>query len=346
MNRLGEDPMNGLYQYSEYLGQSIARLPQDQFNWNFFMPRSRFGIFGNSVRYVPQSRLNKYFMTGTSQFDLWHITNQISWYRPFNNKTRVVLTIHDLNFLIENKQNKRRNNRLLRLVQERINRSHHLTTISHFAKRQLIEHTDTNGLPITVIHNGCSVKNFPRFNTPGYKPSKPFIFSIGTLEPRKNFHVLPALLKYNDYELIISGPVSGSYVHEIIASAKKHQVLHRVKITGGISEEEKYWYHKNCLAFCFPSLAEGFGLPVIESMHFGKPVFLSTRTCLPEIGGKHAYYFDEFDAENMQQVFESGMNDYYHNQPAEAIIKYASQFNWDIAAKKYSEVYSEVLRQP
>ena len=345
MNRLGEDQLNGLYQYSEYLGQSIARLPQDQFEWNFFMPRRRFGIFGNSVSYVPQHRYNKYFMSGTSQFDIWHITNQISWYHPFNTKSRVVFTIHDLNFLLDEKHKQRRNDRLLKLVQERIYRSHHLTAISNFAKTQLQEHTDTNGLPITVIHNGCTVNNFPLFNSPRYRPAKPFIFSIGTFEPRKNFHVLPALLKNNDYELIISGPTNGRYLQEIIASAKKHQVLNRVKITGGISEEEKYWYHKNCLAFCFPSVAEGFGLPVIESMHFGKPVFLSTSTCLPEIGGEYAYYFHDFDPVHMSQVFEEGLNHYYHHLPSAAIIKYASQFNWDTAAAKYSEVYNQVLMQ-
>jgi len=62
-----------------------------------------------------------------------------------------------------------------------------------------------------------------------------------------------------------------------------------VSLLGTISESDKIFYYKNCLAFAFPSLREGFGFPVLEAMTFGKPVFLSNKTSLPEIGGSHAF---------------------------------------------------------
>ncbi len=126
---------------------------------------------------------------------------------------------------------------------------------------------------------------------------------------KKNFHVLPALLVGNDHELIISG-VETPYKSKIMEEAEKFGVTDRVKITGTISEEDKAWYYKNCTAFVFPSIAEGFGLPVIEAMHFGKPVFLSTHTSLPEIGGDAAFYFPTFEPADMQATFANGMAEF------------------------------------
>ena len=92
----------------------------------------------------------------------------------------------------------------------------------------------------------------------------------------------------------------------------------------------------------FPSIGEGFGLPVIEAMWFGKPVFLSTATCLPEIGGEAAYYFESFDPDDMQAVFEKGMQHYCQTQPQELIKQRAASFSWDKAAKEYTEIYRQL----
>jgi glycosyltransferase involved in cell wall biosynthesis len=343
MNRLKLTEFNGLYQFSRFLGQNIAKLPQDEFEWNFYLPLHKFGVFGSHVKYVQHKSIDKIYMAGTNRFDVWHITNQVSWYRPFNHHTKVVFTIHDLNFLIEDKQNISRNKRLLKAIQERIKRSHHLTAISNFARQQVLDHLDTGGRPFSVIYNGCSASEFPGFNQPVYRPLKPFLFSIGVVEKRKNFHVLPALLIGNNYELIIAGEKDDDYVLKVISIAKKMGVFNRVKLVGAVSEKDKYWYFKNCMAFCFPSYAEGFGLPVIEAMHFGKPVFLSTETCLPEIGGADAYYFNEFDPEYMQQVFIEGMNDYENRQAHESIKNFSTRYNWSHAAKEYCHVYKQVL---
>ena len=73
----------------------------------------------------------------------------------------------------------------------------------------------------------------------------------------------------------------------------------RIILPGEISDMDKYWLYKNCEAFVFPSMYEGFGLPVIEAMNFGKPVFLSTFSSLPEVGGKYALYWENFDSQLM-----------------------------------------------
>jgi glycosyltransferase involved in cell wall biosynthesis len=133
------------------------------------------------------------------------------------------------------------------------------------------------------------------------------------------------------------------YVEKIIGEAKRLGVADRVHLVGPVSNEEKFWYYQHCLAFCFPSKAEGFGLPVLEAMHFGKPVFISRATSLPEIGGDKAYYFDSFDPLAMQEVFEKGMNDYFNNQRTAAIRQHADSFSWNRAVQEYLDVYRKLL---
>lgn len=145
-------------------------------------------------------------------------------------------------------------------------------------------------------------------------------------------------------ELIIAGNPS-SYVDVILDEARRYGVEERVKIVGPIDESVKHWYFKYCKAFVFPSIAEGFGLPVIEAMAYGKPVFLSRHTCLPEIGGEQAYYFNtDFNRPLMQEEFRQGLDDYYRHEQerAEAIKAHALQFSWAHAARQYLDIYREM----
>ena len=121
--------------------------------------------------------------------------------------------------------------------------------------------------------------------------------------------------------------------------AAAYGVSDRIHIIGPIGEEDKYWYFSHCKAFVFPSISEGFGIPVIEAMHHGKPVFLSDKTSLPEIGGKFAYYFENFDPAYMQEVFHNGMAHYESTQPAALIRQHAGSFQWKDVAKQYLDIY-------
>jgi len=115
----------------------------------------------------------------------------------------------------------------------------------------------------------------------------------------------------------------------------------QLHLIGIINDSDKYWLLKNCNSFAFPSLAEGFGLPVIEAMSLGKPVFLSHLTSLPEVGGPEAYYWKSFEPSSMIDVYQSGMKTYDELKAARE-IEWAAQFSWSKAAESYLNLYESI----
>jgi glycosyltransferase involved in cell wall biosynthesis len=203
---------------------------------------------------------------------------------------------------------------------------------------------DIKNKPVHVIHNGTHNVAIPPAMPSGYKPAKPFIFTMGYLNRKKNFHTLIPLLKNNNYDLIVAGKLDeNDYVQKMRLLSRKAGVSDRLHILGPVSESDKAWYLKNCMAFMLPSLAEGFGAPVVEAMQFGKPLFLSNRTSLPEIGTDTAFYFNHFEEEHMQLVFNDGLKEYHRNGLADKIIARGNEFNWNEKAEKYIEVYQSML---
>jgi glycosyltransferase involved in cell wall biosynthesis len=331
----------GLFEYCQQLGNAlkVCKGPTDQIS--FYLNPNLQQHFGPTDRFIDQHSLQKFIFPRLPHIDLWHTTYQLSRYIPHSRKIKRVITIHDLNFLYEGKSPSKIK-KYLDKHQKNIDLCDHIIAISNFTKNDVLDHLKIGEKPISVVYNGCAEPPLLTSN-PAYAPKNPFLFSLGTVNPKKNFHVLVPLLKGNDLELIIAGKTEPAYVDQILQEARKHGVEQRVKITGPITEQEKHWYYKNCEAFLFPSLAEGFGIPPIEAMQYGKPVFLSRATSLPEIGGCYAYYFNHFDPEDMQHAFVSGMSHYLENQPQEAIIAHAKQFNWTGSARAYLRIYKETL---
>jgi glycosyltransferase involved in cell wall biosynthesis len=343
LHRLKYNPYNGLYRFSVELGQALSRMKLSGLQLDFYIPEKDFGIFGPQASYVKHKSVDKFYRFGTAAFDVWHATTTLSWYRPFNRKTKFLFTVHDLVFLEEAERDKKHKERYLNLIRRRVERAHFLTYISEYSRQQAEQFFDIKDKPGVVIYNGCNIPPHKEFSQPAYVPRKQFLFSIGLFMSRKNFHVLPALLRNNDYELVLAGINDLPYKDEVLESARRMGVLDRVKLVGPVPEEEKFWYYQHCEAFVFPSINEGFGLPVIEAMWFGKPVFLSRETCLPEIGGDVAYYFNDFSPEAMQSTFEAGMKHYRESQPMQRIRERAASFSWEKAASEYVEVYRRMM---
>lgn len=278
------------------------------------------------------------------RYDLWHISSEMSRISRFPKSSRVLVTLHGLHFLDEDPPELAA--RKLKEVQQLIDRADGIATVSAFTEALVRKHLELRGQPIRVIPHG--VEDAPgNDQRPGAGlPHGKFLFSIGTFFERKNFHVLLAFLQQLDgYSLVLAGnsrTVYGDFIREEI---NRLSLSDRVFLPGEVNDAEKRWLYRHCEAFVFPSLSEGFGIPVIEAMKAGKPVFCSTRGSLPEVGGEEAFYWHEFAPGEMKDVFMEGISK-FRSQPEKEqnCRRRADSYTWKRAAQSYLAFYSELLR--
>jgi len=303
--------------------------------------------FGTSFNYKKYYSFRRYpLFQIRKKYDIWHSLNQNIKIEPFYD-IPYVLTVHDVNFIDEVSDDL--NHEVNLRFQEKLKRSNAITYISEFAKKSTHQHFKIPNVPEYVIYNGNPIKNItlPEDHEPKLVNKRPYLFSIGEFTPRKNFHALVEMLAHlPDFDLVLSGNDSTDYAMGKLADTiKKHNLEKRVIITGKIGDMDKQFYFQNCEAFVFPSLREGFGIPPIEAMRFGKPVFLSNNTSLPEIGGKDAFYWDHYNPEYMAEIVKQGLMNYNDNKDdlSSKYVTHAKSFDWDKAALKYIEVYRSLL---
>jgi glycosyltransferase involved in cell wall biosynthesis len=330
----------GLYHYCLNLGLHLQQAVNNSSEGiSFYTPPGVKRIFGGKS--ISQNFLQKFYMPALKKFNIWHVTHQDSSYAPVRNrKIKVVLTIHDLNFLYDPGKSDAKKQKYLHRVQSLINRADAVVCISEYCRKDVLANCYIGSKPLHVIYNGTNTLTEPDLFRHSYKPEKPFLFSLGVITRKKNFHTLLPLLQNNEMELVIAGRQDDTdYFNYINNMALRMGVQNNFRLLGQISEKEKSWYLKNCYAFALPSISEGFGAPVAEAMAFGKPLFLSDRTALPEIGSNVAFYFPDFNAKQMQNTFSTGMRDYKVFKMYDAIKKRGTDFCWHKSALEYLEVY-------
>lgn len=270
---------------------------------------------------------------------VWHGTHQDTPFIP--SKGKFVLTIHDFNQLYKEKANWR-HSLYRRKIQKKINRASHIVFISKFVQSEAIKLFDLGNTPHSVIYNGVELSS--DFKTPKHIPSNPFLFTISAIMEKKNLHVLLPMMKEStdDLSLVIAGKSNTKYAESLKRSIQELGLENKVELVGAVSEEEKYWYMQNCKGFVFPSLMEGFGIPVAEAMQMGKPVFLSDRTSLPEIAGEFGHYWNTFVPLEMLKVLNEGLQNFTEKKSEQMKI-FASRYNWDEAAAAYIKIYKGLL---
>ncbi len=331
-----KNPNNGLGKFCEYLGKAL--MSRGDFQIQFFQKKKTEHCFSDPATYGFLYDHHK-IMGVQAEVDIWHCTHQLSKYLPVDRKIPVLTTIHDLNFLHEGSSTFKIKRKLDK-VQRLIDRSSALVFISEFTKAEAESHLDVKGLPSRVIYNGPALPTQLQPDMSSVR-KKPFFFSVGLITAKKNFHVLLPLLKaFPDHEWIIAGDRSDAYAGLLVTEARKLGVGDRLVLTGVVTEQEKVEYYRQCEAFLFPSLAEGFGLPALEAMHFGKPVFLSPLGSLKEIGGEAAFYYPDFSAETITDTVRKGMADFFADAAKRKMMEErAAQFSWERAAGDYAGMY-------
>lgn len=332
-------PNTGMYNFCFNLMMGLSTCK----TFEFIFYKHKITKIPKYLKSVSITFLDNFFLKPSKKINIWHTTSQLSKRIP-RSGVSLVYTIHDLNFLYSNKANWKKK-RELNKIKRNIERADYLTFISNFTQNEVARYFDIKNKKQKVIYNGVNVLLFPEYDTPSIKPKNNFLFTIGVINPKKNQNVIFNLLFDNDYDLVISGIISDlNYFEFLKKEIKKYNLENRVYFTFGIDEKDKYWYYSHCKAFVFPSLSEGFGLPPIEAMHYGKPVFLSNLTSLPEIGGSVAYYFENFEKEHMNSIFKNGLRDYTEQNKRESIIEWAKQFTWEKAVSGYTKIYYELIK--
>jgi glycosyltransferase involved in cell wall biosynthesis len=165
---------------------------------------------------------------------------------------------------------------------------------------------------------------------------RPFVLAAGTLEPRKN---LPRLFEAYvglpedvraDHELVVVGP-EGWDMTESLRAARANP--HDVRLLGHVSDDELAALYGECAIFCYPSLYEGFGLPVLEAMAAGAPVLTSRVSSLPEVGGDAVAYCDPLDAGSIRDELACLLADERRRSQLGGLARRRAQtFSWDAFA--------------
>jgi glycosyltransferase involved in cell wall biosynthesis len=226
-------------------------------------------------------------------------------------------------------------------------------TISNATKSDIIKLYNIPKERVTVIYPG--IKNHETKGTfsmkelqEKYTISSNFILFIGTLQPRKNIEraieafSLVKKTSSRDLQFVIIGK-KGWKFEDILNAPAKYDVEKDVKFLDFVPDSELPTFYKNAKLFLFPSLYEGFGLPVLEAMGFGCPVLTSNVSSLPEAGGDAAHYVDPNDsqaiADGIKKIIEDSA--YRKSLIAKGSIQ-VKKFSWEKAAKETLSVLEEV----
>lgn len=230
----------------------------------------------------------------------------------------------------------------------RVRRADHVISISEATKRDAVRLLAIDPRRISVAPLAVDPHRFhpvpseearmqvaERFNL-----HQPFFFYAGAFDHRKNVRMLLAALERlpGDVELVIAGPMRGPGAR-LRQEADRSAIRDRVRWLGFVADEELPYLYAASQALVFPSLYEGFGLPVLEAMRSGAPVITSRRSSLPEVAGDAALYVDPTSAEEIAATMARLLSS--PEQQAELRergLLQAQKFSWERTAERVLDV--------
>lgn len=342
-----KDITTGLGQVAYNFGRIVSQLNDNDLHFTFLVPEKFKGYFGNKVDYEAISLKRRLFPDLCKKYDLWYTIHQDSKLYP-DSRTPYILTINDLNFLGEKSPGKAQ--RRLAVLQRKVDKATAIITISQYTADVVKANLKTADIPIRVVYCGVEVEEFPGAVRPSFAPDGDLLFSVGVVQAKKNYMVLlefMQLLPVN-YKLIIAGNKAGPFSAELEKRIAELELTDRIILPGIISDADKYWMYTHCKAVLFPSRFEGMGFPPVEAMRFGKPVFASTYSSIPEVSGDKAYYWENFDPDYMAGIFLENIQRFYENHALAGKLKeYSMRYTWAENARSLISLFKSVLaKQP
>ena len=263
---------------------------------------------------------------------------------PVQRGTRTLLTVHDLSFIRDPESATPVLRRYLNAVVPRsVQRADHVLADSIATQNDLMELYGTPPEKISVLYAGVSAAFRPITDTAALRAVRtkyqlsavPFILAVGTLQPRKNYVRLIQAFSHqpSDIQLVIAGGKGWLY-DSIFAEVARLKLQERVLFPGFVADADLPALYSAARVLAYPSLYEGFGLPMLEAMACGTPVVTSTASCLPEVAGDAALCVPPTDVDALAEALQTALSD----ERARADLKAkglarAKEFTWEKAAR-------------
>jgi len=288
--------------------------------------------------------------------DLFHATDFVL--AP-NKARRQLVTVHDLAFLFYPEAAMPSLHRYLNVVVPRsVRRADHLLADSYNTANDLQEQWQIEAERITVVQGAVDHERFRPIANPDQHQlvrrrygigEEPFILGLSTLQPRKNFaRLIEAFhLARKEAQLphrLVIGGGKGWLFTEIFARVQELRLTDHVLFPGYIDDADLPVLYNAAEFFAFPSLYEGFGLPVIEALACGTPVLTANNSCLPEAGGAGAVYVEAESVESIADgLIRLATDAPLRQQLRTAGLTHAAQFTWQRSAEQLLAAYQKVL---
>jgi len=273
------------------------------------------------------------------EFDIFHPTFFDGYFLPYLNGKPFVLTIFDM---IPERLNLK--DWQIKQKQYLVNKAAHIATISEQSKYDIMDLLKVPESKITVIYRGAP-KLAISDNTPLIKGR--YILYVGIRASYKNFipmmqSLIPVLDRHRDIKIVCTGPDFSKTEEDFFVL---HQIADKM-IHIRPSDVEMANLYANALCFIYPSLYEGFGIPILEAYQANCQVILNHKSCFPEIAKDAALFFDSDDASSsLEKVMESFLQ--MRSDEKENLLKRQQDrlkfFSWKKAAMQYQELYESLI---
>jgi glycosyltransferase involved in cell wall biosynthesis len=268
--------------------------------------------------------------------DVFHGLNQRL---PRARLRRAVATFHDLFVLTGEYSTAEFRRRFADQAREAAGRADRIIAVSQFTARQVIDLLGVDPARVCVVHHGVRL--------PGDAPAggrERIILHVGAIQRRKNIaRLVDAFEKVGrDWQLVLAGS-AGYGAPEILARIAGTPARERIRVLGYVPNAELAAWYRRAMIFAFPSLDEGFGMPVLEAMAAGTPVIASNRAAIPEVAGNAAWLVNPEDTGELAGALVDLSRDAEKRaQLSRHGLKRAAQFTWADAVEKTWRIYREL----
>jgi len=236
--------------------------------------------------------------------------------------------------------------RFTHLARDAATRSDHIIAASQFTAAQVCEYLGYPESRITVIYHGIDpVAEFPADELQDFRRrhrlETPFLLCVGAIQARKNIsRLVQAVERLRSDTLLVLAGSDGHGAEQIHEQIQASPARERIHLFGYVDQDTLAKLYRTAAAFAFPSLDEGFGLPVLEAMTAGLPVVTSNRSAVAEIAGEAALRVDPFQTEEIRLALDRVLTDTDCRQRLiEAGRERAAEFTWERAAAATLALY-------